>query len=294
MRKNVILNDLRKFSFLCINFFLASCQNPSIYVSNKKEPITKGKQGASEDGKVPTNTNKQTGFKSELETLNDWVYFSEKDFGVRDDNMGDGRFSSSRNGGLHSGIDYYYSIGTAFKSPCSGKYFSGSDPSGYGHWVQIVCPILYGSSKKVYASILFGHMQNVSLTPKTSLVPAEAGTVNKGQKIGSSGNSGNASNSAIQPHVHLETAIHSTEKNALEEAHLKVAGGSLSAEANEFLQTLKSTCVQAKKIRISKFNVGTRIDPYLLFKCLSGEPKSTTSQNSGKRPSLKSVYFADD
>jgi murein DD-endopeptidase MepM/ murein hydrolase activator NlpD len=267
-----------------------ACQNPGILVGQRKGPSIGGKQGAEQPGLPSETKDGASSKKSELETLNAWEYFAEKDFGLRDDSMGDGRFYSSRNGGLHSGIDYFYALGSNLKAPCAGKYFTGSDSSGYGNWIQVVCPIVFNSSKKVFVSLLFGHLQSVALVPKTSLVPAEAGTVQKGQKIGTTGNSGNAGNRAIQFHLHLEAALHSSENSALEETHPKVSGGSLSSAAQDFIQYLKTKCIPEKKIKISKYNVGTRVDPFLLFKCLSGEPKAATSAASGKGPTLKGVY----
>lgn len=87
--------------------------------------------------------------------------------------------------GSHHGVDVGVPIGTRLVAPEGGQVIAaGTSSSGYGKYVEILTP----SGEK----IILGHLSNVQV---------RAGqTVQAGQQVGLSGNTGNSTG----PHVHIE------------------------------------------------------------------------------------------
>lgn len=108
---------------------------------------------------------------------------------VRGDSYGSGEFGAKRSGGRsHEGIDILAPIGTKVYAAKSGLAFYGNVPTGYGQYIMIYHP---DRSQTVYAHLL------------KSAVPYPK-KVRRGELIGFSGNTGNAKNDMIKPHLHFE------------------------------------------------------------------------------------------
>ncbi|MBP7056640.1 MAG: M23 family metallopeptidase [Candidatus Omnitrophica bacterium] len=108
---------------------------------------------------------------------------------VRADDYGNGEYGSKRSGGrIHEGLDIFAPLGTPVLAAKSGLAFPGNVPTGYGLYVMIYHP---DGSQTYYAHL--------------SKIMARAGEkVRRGELIGYTGNTGNAKNNAIQPHLHFE------------------------------------------------------------------------------------------
>ena len=221
-----------------------------------------------------------------------WVYLSKKDFGIRDDDMGDGRFRTSRNGGQHSGIDYLMPVGTVLVAPCTGKYFTGTGSGGYGNWVQVVCPAPapYGTNGQAI-SMLYGHLNSISLASHADLSPGAAGSVEKGTILGKSGKTGNANSSDILAHLHFEAVVRNSMNEGLGEAHQK-GDETATGNAAGFFQNLKERCLKPANISTSaSISLGNRVDPFLLFVCLSsGKPPFEASSLQPSPVKWSQVY----
>jgi len=108
---------------------------------------------------------------------------------VRGDTYGSGEFGAKRSGGRrHEGIDILAGIGTPVYASKSGLAFHGNVPTGYGQYVMIYHP---DGLQTIYAHL----SRSVISSPKK---------VRRGQLIGYSGNTGNAKNNMIEPHLHFE------------------------------------------------------------------------------------------
>jgi murein DD-endopeptidase MepM/ murein hydrolase activator NlpD len=112
-----------------------------------------------------------------------------KDIAIRGDAHGDGSFGAKRSGGrAHSGIDIQAPVGSDVYAAKSGIAFRGNVPTGYGKYVMIYHPDGYIT--------MYSHLSDwVAVTGQK---------VRRGQLIGTVGKTGNARNSAIQPHLHFE------------------------------------------------------------------------------------------
>jgi hypothetical protein len=218
-----------------------------------------------------------------------WRYFSSIDYGVRNDDFGDGRFQTARTGGVHSGIDFLMPEGTDLYAPCTGLQFTGSD-GGYGHWVQVVCS-LNVTNQIIYVSLLFAHLKSIDLrTPETSK-SAGGVVVEKGTRIGKSGRSGNASAPGILPHLHLETAFHFGLEDAIAERHSKTPNTMASFPAKTFLARLRDSCYKDELPKGWDLAVGSRLDPFLVMKCLTPKkPKFSVIGSNTVGISWEKIY----
>lgn len=202
-----------------------------------------------------------------------WTYIAAADYGIRDDGMGDGAFLSTRGGGRHSGIDYLMPVGTPLHAPCDGKYLSGYD-SGYGYWVQIVCPVPVKliEDESFFSSILYAHLNTVAL--------GNSGSLSKGTRIGTSGRSGNANSSGINPHLHFEIVVRDTEQQALNEMHQKgdeAPKGRIAA----FFSKLKSTCMAPLGFSSDRsVQLGNRVDPFVFLSCITADKPALRTPQS--------------
>jgi murein DD-endopeptidase MepM/ murein hydrolase activator NlpD len=108
---------------------------------------------------------------------------------IREDPYGSGEFGARRSGGHpHRGIDLAAPIGTEVLASKSGIASIGQLKNGMGRYVEIRHPdgwmTLYGHLKRIE----IGHRQKVQ----------------RGDRIGTVGKSGNARRLLIQSHMHFE------------------------------------------------------------------------------------------
>jgi len=201
-----------------------------------------------------------------------WTYIAAVDEGIRDDDYGGGSFQAPRNGYAHSGIDFYMPVGTPLRSPCDGVYLADYD-GGYGEWVQVVCPVpaTLAGEATVYASLLFAHL-DVPEVAATGIDPGAAGVVTRGQALGTSGKSGNAGAQGINPHLHLEIALHASELAGLSEAH--ASGDDADTPAAGLLRAeMQARCLDPTGFTPTQASLalGRRIDPFMFLTCLVGD-----------------------
>lgn len=211
-----------------------------------------------------------------------WTYIAALDQGIREDAYGLGSFKAPRSGYQHSGIDYLMPVGTALKSPCDGAYLAGYD-GGYGNWAQVVCqiPASLAGGTTVYASLLFAHLDKLAVA-STGSNPNAAGVVKRGQSLGTSGKTGNATAAGIRAHLHLEAALHPSKLAALSEAHISGSDGDTAAAA-ALRSSMTTTCLNPTGLKSlnTTLSLGRRIDPFMLLSCLVGDKpalKTPTNQ----------------
>jgi murein DD-endopeptidase MepM/ murein hydrolase activator NlpD len=213
----------------------------------------------------------------------DWVWIMPVDYGLRDDASGGGAFSAPRlnNPGGHSGIDVLAPVGTPLLAPCDGPTLVGYD-GGYGNYVQLSCelPSVIGGGESLWVSILFAHLDTLSVGSEQVLA---------GDMLGTVGKTGNAAGQGINPHVHFEMAIHASLAAAQAESHASSdhsgnAAGDLFADlfASECLDVLEFVSLDGITMK------GRRPDPFMLMSCLSAD-KPTLQQpgpglQSGQTP----------
>jgi murein DD-endopeptidase MepM/ murein hydrolase activator NlpD len=108
---------------------------------------------------------------------------------IRNDSLGEGHFGASRSGNRsHRGIDLYASVGTEVKAVKFGRVLEAGYHKGLGNYVELAH---LGNLTSVY-----GHLSSFSVKPGQ--------LVAQGKIIGFVGKTGNAVNSAIEPHLHFE------------------------------------------------------------------------------------------
>jgi murein DD-endopeptidase MepM/ murein hydrolase activator NlpD len=108
---------------------------------------------------------------------------------IRSDAYGKGYFGASRNGGrIHKGIDLITEVGQPIFAAKSGRVIASGDAKGYGLCVDILHPDGLWTR--------YAHL--------SSLGVKMGDWVSKGQVLGNSGKTGNASNPRIIPHLHFE------------------------------------------------------------------------------------------
>lgn len=109
---------------------------------------------------------------------------------VRFDAYGKGYFGARRSGGKrkHKGLDIAGNIGDIVYASKSGIVKVGNVPNGLGNYVKIQHIDGYIT--------LYGHLKSVSVEKDLWIW--------QGQKIGEVGNTGNANNPKIKPHIHFE------------------------------------------------------------------------------------------
>lgn len=111
---------------------------------------------------------------------------------LRSDSYGKGYFGASRNGGrTHKGIDVISPIGGPILASKSGRVAVSGVDKGYGNYIEIHHPDGYFTR---YAHLSQMHAR-------------QGDWVQKGALIGLSGNSGNAKNPHIVPHLHFEIRL---------------------------------------------------------------------------------------
>ena len=200
-----------------------------------------------------------------------WTWFSATDQGLRTDGAGDGAFLASRaSGNPHTGVDFYMPRGTPLFSPCDGQVLTGSDPAGYGNWVELACPApaeLVGAAG-TWASILYGHLDAVNVA---------SGAVRRAQKLGVSGKTGNAAASGVGPHVHVDITIQASAAEALADLHAS-SEHAANAASGRFLTALAASCTTPTGFSGTQgTSLGRLVDPFILFSCLSsGKPPLTS------------------
>lgn len=202
----------------------------------------------------------------------DWVYFTENDYGIRNDQYGRGDFSAPRGGWTrkHTGIDYLLDYQTDLVSPCDGEGRWDFVPA-YGYIIDLVCsaPFKRRELKNFWFSIRYSHLdasskfiQKFSKQKRHKLI--------QGQVIGAVGNSGNAK--GTKPHLHLEVSVFESKKAARQAQH-PLKDAVISNQANQFLNELKKTCQLAQdNIQNRALGLDNRIDPYVLFSCIGAMP----------------------
>lgn len=201
-----------------------------------------------------------------------WGWIAAADRGIRDDDFGLGHFTAPRNGYLHSGIDLSMPVGTGLTAPCDGVYLADYD-GGYGNWVQVICPVpaTISGGATVYASLLYAHLDQTAL-PTTGIDPNAAGSVKRGQALGESGKTGNASAAGIHAHLHFEVALVGSELAGLQEAH--ISGDDEDTPAAAALRGgIAAACLEPTGFapKGTPLNLGRRIDPFVFLTCLSAE-----------------------
>ena len=117
---------------------------------------------------------------------------------LRNDAYGKGYFGASRNGGRkHKGIDILAPMGSQITAPKSGRVTLAVEEKGYGKWIEVL-----------HADGLVSRYAHLSVIRVSS-----GDWVSKGQIIGLSGKSGNATNPHIKPHLHFEIRYRSQPLN---------------------------------------------------------------------------------
>ncbi len=110
--------------------------------------------------------------------------------------LGNYQLDHEEHSGSHPAVDIKMPVGTPLKSIANGRVVKTSlQASGFGHHVVIEhrnVPDINDSNKKVTIYSAYSHMDQISVS--------EGQTVNKGQLIGTSGNTG----TATTPHLHFQ------------------------------------------------------------------------------------------
>ncbi len=251
---------------------------PSDKTVSTAEPAVARKRVAKPLRPAPPKPKPVASLKPELRKP--WVYPLKVDYGIRQDRGGRGGFLAPRTHGKHNGLDLLAPIGTALRSPCSGSATSAVSRS-FGKWVKVVCPIPkeIAGEHSAYASLFFSHLDSSVIDNKQD--------VRAGARLGTVGKSGNARGSSIAPHVHVEIAVHDSERRALEERHSGRDQSGTKA-ARRIVAALEKHCLSpngfaAKSRRIAR---ARRLDPFVVLSCLSDEkpdwalPKGGLSKSS--------------
>jgi len=224
--------------------------------------------GSSSGGSSSGGSSSGAGKSGLPATAGAWGYILKVDHGIRSDSAGGGHFGASRygNAGGHSGIDFLAPSATPLYAPCSGKVIAGS-AGGYGNYVQLVCklPDALGGKDGLYASMLYAHLATRSVVTGAKVV--------KGQKVGTVGKTGNASGSAVMPHVHFEVAIHASQSAGLNEYHAS-SNHSGNWAATKVKAVIAASCWTPTGLgpKTGPTFKGRRIDPFLLLSCAAKKP----------------------
>jgi len=206
-----------------------------------------------------------------------WQYPLPLDHGLRADGFGGGHFGATRSGnsGGHSGIDILAPIGTPLSAVCDGKVRYAGWVSGYGNFVQILCPIPteVTGGQTLYASVAYAHLDEISVATDEQ--------VDRGIEVGTVGKSGNASASGLNSHVHFEIAVHATLHSASVEGHASSNHAS-NPGGDKLVEDIISSCLEPNGFEptTGPINKGRRIDPFLLLSCITGKPALTDPPSS--------------
>ena len=222
-----------------------------------------------------------------------WNWMAARDHGARSDGYGSGWFRAARGDGsrLHAGVDFLLPPGSTLYSPCDGTFEGGYDGGGYGYYAVVTCkiPSTVASNGNYNAEILYGHMSSIS---------ADNGSVSKGEVIGYSGRSGNASAGGINSHVHYEISVFNA-------STIRLAGVQRSMNDSEtrgittldvwsFVSEMKQNCMSPNGFESDESLVyGNRVDPFVLMTCLtSNKPALTYSGIQGSFLKWSQFYSA--
>mgnify|MGYP000868547947 CR=1 FL=1 len=197
-----------------------------------------------------------------------WSYVLPVDHGFRRDKSGDGSFRAPRFHGEHNGIDLLAPIGTPTFAACTGKALASVSRS-FGNAVQVICPVpeglWAGRGPEPWVSFFYAHLQQTDL-PKGKWIEVE-----RGQRVGTIGKTGNARGAEIQPHLHLELIVQKNMRSAMDERHLG-ADQSDSPAAAEFAERIHESCLDPAGFRpkSNQLTRARRLDPFVALTCLSG------------------------
>ena len=197
-----------------------------------------------------------------------WAYVLPVDHGVRTDASGHGYFRAPRFHGEHNGLDLLAPVGTPVFAACNGLVSAGNS-SSFGIWVRVVCPVpksLAKGNQAPYASIFYAHLDRTNVQADTW------SHVRKGAELGKVGKTGNAGGEGVQPHLHLELIIQSSQRAALAERHLGLDQSTVPA-AERFFDALTTRCLTPNGFRPNTGRIGRarRADPFLVLTCLSSD-----------------------
>jgi murein DD-endopeptidase MepM/ murein hydrolase activator NlpD len=207
---------------------------------------------------------------SEPKLSNPWLWVMAKDYGVRNDEAGQGGFLTPRYHGSHNGLDMLAPIGEKVLAPCSGKARTGASGS-FGIWVQLICPLPkeLRQSEGQRASIFFSHLRRASFEGD------DVKHIARGEVLGGVGKTGNAAGPSVASHLHLELIFHDDEKSALAETHSGRSQADTSA-AHSVRKLLESRCLapNAFQRREGEAWRNRRADPFLVLSCFSDRKPS--------------------
>ena len=202
-----------------------------------------------------------------------WSYMLPLDYGIRADVGGSGHFLAPRKHGKHNGVDFLASVGTPTFAICSGKARTAMR-GGYGRTVQLVCklPSDLGGDGGLFVSFFYAHLDK-------SAVPEKWSEVKAGAKIGAVGKTGNAAGPKINPHLHLEAIIRSSEEEAMSEHHSGVDPKAGTA-ADPYFEALRETCLgPAHFSSTTELRRERHADPFMLLMCASKPKPNLASPN---------------
>lgn len=216
--------------------------------------------------KVPAAPMRRVAKRSTLQ--GPWAYVLPVDHGVRADESGHGHFRAPRYHGEHNGIDLLAPVGTPVFAACSGMATAGVSAS-FGNWVHVVCPVpnsLAGGKRTPYASIFYAHLDSSNVANEVW------SHIKRGKQVGKVGKTGNARGPRVQPHLHLELIIQSSQRAALKERHLG-RDQSMVPAAERFFDSLTSRCLTPNGFHANSGRIGRarRADPFLVLTCLSSD-----------------------
>ena len=139
-------------------------------------------------------------------------------------------------------------VGTSLYAPCDGTGEVGYD-SGYGNYVVVVCPMPaeISEGESINVTMLYGHLSEVEIYNWQK--------VYRGDRIGYSGRSGNATAAGINPHVHFETILEGP-----------------VGDVDVFLEKLQRHCTSPTGLLANNgFSLGNNIDPFVVLSCFSND-----------------------
>lgn len=196
-----------------------------------------------------------------------WTYVLPIDHGVRVDESGQGYFRAPRFHGEHNGLDLLAPIGTPVFAPCSGLLMTGVSQS-FGHWVHLICPVpdnfVQNGKPRPWVSFFYAHLNG------TELPVNQWHDVQSSDQVGAVGKSGNARDTSVQPHLHLELIVQRNRRAAMDERHLGVDQSNVEA-AEYFGTVLGQECMGRYGFgaKLNQLQRARRIDPFIALTCLS-------------------------
>ena len=159
-------------------------------------------------------------------------------------------------------------IGTPVRAICAGTFTTG-DQRPYGIFSKLVCKI---PEEELYISAMYAHLSEVPSLEGNSWVEVKAGDV-----IGKVGKSGNASDSSIISHLHLEVRVHTSLEGAKEEAHSLRDHGPQDQTPHKALSEKLYKCTELMSEKGT--NIDIRFDPFYLIDCFGETPSKTEGEH---------------